>query len=108
MSLSDKINMLVAPYVRRQAPNLSPDFLPNYLQEELRELEASIRSLADASIQVANSAPDSPRKGMLRYAVPPWDPLSNSFSGLVVYNGTAWLSVGGASASTSGLTYDDF
>ena len=93
MSLSDKINMLVAPYVRRQAPNLNPDFLANYLQEELRELEASIRSLADASIQVANTAPDRPRKGMVRYAVSPWNPLSNSYSGLVVYSGTAWVAV---------------
>tara|TARA_B110000046_G_C12973371_1_gene389981 strand:+ start:738 stop:1061 length:324 start_codon:yes stop_codon:yes gene_type:complete len=107
MSLSDKINMLVAPYVRRQAPNLNPDFLSNYLQEELRELEASIRSLVDASIQVANTAPESPRKGMVRYAVSPWDPLSNSFSGLVVYSGTAWVSAGGT-LSTAGLVYDDF
>jgi hypothetical protein len=107
MSLSDKINMLVAPYVRRQAPNLNPDFLSNYLQEELRELEASIRSLVDASIQVANTAPESPRKGMVRYAVSPWDPLSNGTQGLVAYNGTAWVSVGGSS-STLGLTYDDF
>lgn len=93
MSLSDKINMLVAPYVRRQAPNLNPDFLANYLQEELRELEASIRSLADASIQVADRAPESPRKGMVRYAVSPWNPLSNSYSGLVVYSGTNWVAV---------------
>ena len=93
MSLSDKINMLVTTYVRRQAPNLNPDFLANYLQEELRELEASIRSLADSSIQVADRAPDRPRKGMVRYAVSPWNPLSNNYSGLVVYNGTAWVAV---------------
>jgi hypothetical protein len=93
MSLSDKINMLVSPYTRRQAPNLNPDFLPNYLQEELRELEASIRSLSDASVQVADRAPDSPRKGMVRYAVSPWDPLSNGSTGLVVYNGTSWVLV---------------
>jgi len=107
MSLSDKINMLVSPYVRRQAPTIDPDFLANYLQEELRSLEASIRSLADASIQVADSAPDSPRKGMLRYAVSPWNPLSNGFSGLVVYSGSAWVSAGGT-LSASGLTYGDF
>lgn len=93
MSLSDKINMLVSPYTRRQAPNLNPDFLPNYLQEELRELEASIRSLSDASVQVTDRAPDRPRKGMVRYAVSPWDPLSNGSTGLVVYNGTSWVLV---------------
>ncbi len=93
MSLSDKINMLVSPYTRRQAPNLNPDFLANYLQEELRELEASVRSLSDASVQVADRAPDSPRKGMVRYAVSPWNPLNNGTQGLVVYNGTAWVAV---------------
>ena len=93
MSLSDKINMLVSPYARRQAPNLNPDFLPNYLQEELRELEASIRSLSDASVQVADRDPESPRKGMVRYAVSPWNPLGNGTQGLVVYNGTAWVAV---------------
>ena len=93
MSLSDKINMLVSPYTRRQAPNLNPDFLPKYLQEELRELEASIRSLSDASVQVTDRAPESPRKGMVRYAVSPWNPLSNGTQGLVVYNGTAWVAV---------------
>ena len=93
MSLSDKINMLVSPYTRRQAPNLNPDFLTNYLQEELRELEASVRSLSDASVQVADRAPDSPRKGMVRYAVSPWNPLGNGTQGLVVYNGTAWAAV---------------
>jgi len=93
MSLSDKINVLVSTYVRRQAPNLSPDFLPNYVQEELRELEASLRSLADASIQVADRAPDNPRRGMVRYAVSPWNPLGNGSVGLMVYNGTAWVAV---------------
>jgi len=107
MSLSDKINMLVSRYVRRQVPNLNPDFLPNYLQEELREVEASIRSLSDASVQVSDRAPESPRKGMVRYAISPWDPLSDGTQGLVVYNGTAWAAMGG-SASTAGLTYNDF
>jgi DNA-binding transcriptional regulator YbjK len=93
MSLSDKINLLVSTYVRRQSPTLNPDFLGNYLQEELKELETSIRSLADASVQVTDRAPESPRKGMVRYAVSPWNPLSNSYSGLVVYNGSAWVAV---------------
>lgn len=107
MSLSNKLNLLVSAYVRRQSPSLNPEFLPNYLQEELRELEASIRSLAEASIQVSDREPTSPLKGMLRYAVSPWDPLGNGTQGLVVYNGTAWAAMGG-SASTAGLTYDDF
>ena len=93
MSISDKINMLVSTYVRRQAPTLSPEFLPNYLQEELREIEASIKSLADASIQVTDREPTNPRKGMVRYAVSPWEPIGSGVSKLVVYNGTAWIAV---------------
>ena len=93
MSLSDKINLLVFSYVRRQQPSLNPDFIVNYIQEELRELEAATRSLADASIQVADRGPSNPRKGMVRYAVSPWNPLGNGTQGLVVYNGTAWVAV---------------
>jgi hypothetical protein len=93
MAISDKINMLVSAYVRRQAPTLSPEFLPNYLQEELREIEASIKSLADASTQVTDREPTNPRKGMVRYAVYPWEPLGSGVSKLVVYNGTAWVAV---------------
>ena len=104
MSLSNKINLLVSAYVRRQSPSLDPEFLPNYLQEELRELEASIRSLTEASIQVADREPTSPLKGMVRYAVSPWNPLSDGTQGLVVYDGTAWAAMG----ATTGLTYDDF
>jgi len=93
MSLSDKLNVLVSTYVRRQTPTLNPELIGNYIQEELREIEASIRSLADASIQVSDRAPASPRKGMVRYAVSPWDPIGNGSTGLVVYNGTAWVLV---------------
>ena len=93
MSLSDKINMLVSTYVRRQTPTLNPELIGNYIQEELREIEASIRSLADASIQVADRPPANPRKGMVRYAVSPWNPIGNGSTGLVVYNVTAWVAV---------------
>lgn len=93
MALSDKINILVSRYVRRQIPRLEEDNLGPYIQEELRELEASIRSLVDASVQVADREPEGPRKGMVRYAVSPWNPIGNGFSGLVVYNGSAWVQV---------------
>ena len=93
MAISDKINMLVSAYVRRQAPILSPEFLANYLQEELREIEASIKSLADASTQVTDREPPNLRKGMVRYAVYHWEPIGTGVSKLVVYNGTAWIAV---------------
>ena len=92
MSLSDKINLLVSRYARRQTPRLE-DSLGPYIQDELREIEASIRSLAEASVQVADREPEGVRKGMVRYAVSPWNPLGNGATGLVVYNGTAWVAV---------------
>mgnify|MGYP000061779465 FL=1 len=93
MSLSDKINLLVTRYVRRQIPTVDPNAMAAYLQDELREIEASVRSLADASVQVSDRDPEGRRRGMVRYAISPWNPLSNGFSGLVVYNGSAWVAV---------------
>ena len=92
MSLSDKINVLVRAYTRRPTPSLEAS-MKTFIQEELREIEASVRSLADASVQVTDQAPQGPRKGMVRYAVAPWDPLGNGYSGRVVYNGTTWAQV---------------
>lgn len=93
MALSDKLNLIVNRYVRRQLPTLRNDDVGRFLQEELRELEAAIQSLADASVQVTDREPEGLRKGMVRYAVSPWNPLNNGTQGLVVYNGTAWVAV---------------
>ncbi len=93
MALSDKLNLIVNRYVRRQLPTLRNDDVGRFLQEELRELEAAIQSLADASVQVTDREPEGLRKGMVRYAVSPWNPLGNGTQGLVVYNGTAWVAV---------------
>jgi len=93
MALSDKINLIVKKYTRRSLPRLDADALPLYVQDELRLIEATLRSLSDSSLQVTDRPPEAPRKGMVRYAVSPWNPLSNGFSGLVVYNGSAWVAV---------------
>ena len=93
MALSDKLNLIVNRYVRRQLPTLRVDDVGRFLQEELRELEASIQSLSDASVQVADREPEGLRRGMVRYAVSPWNPLGNGTQGLVVYNGTTWVAV---------------
>ena len=92
MALSDKTNQLVNKYSRRQFPEFEQG-LRRYIQDEFQRIEQSIRTIADASIQVAEAPPDNPVKGMVRYAVSPWNPLNNGFSGLVVYNGTAWVAV---------------
>ena len=79
-------------YQNRAFPDLE-ESVRLHLQEELKNLEAAIASLTTAALQVTDKDPEKPVKGMVRYAVSPWDPLSNGFSGLVVYNGTAWAAV---------------
>lgn len=92
MALSDKTNQLVTKYTRRQYPELE-DGVRLFIQEEFRRIEQSLSTVAEASIQVAEAPPANPVKGMVRYAVSPWNPLNNGTSGLVVYNGTAWVAV---------------
>ena len=92
MSLSDKTNLLVQKYIRRQYPELE-DGLRRYISDELQRIELAPTSLATAAIQGSDNPPANPVKGMVRYAVSPWDPLGNGFSGLVVYNGNAWVQV---------------
>ena len=90
MALSDKTNLLVQDYTRQQFPQLE-EGVRRYIQEELKRVEVSISSLTQSSIQVAENPPSNPVKGMVRYAVSPWNPGSGD--GLYVYNGTAWVAV---------------
>jgi len=83
MALSDKTNLLVQKYIRRQFPKLE-EVLSSYISDELQRIEQSTTSLANASNRVSDNPPSAPVKGMVRYAVSPWDPLGNGFSGLVV------------------------
>ena len=92
MPLSDKQNVVLTPYSRRATPSL-PESMDQFITDELQRIEATLRSLLDASPQATDTAPDNPRKGLVRYAISPWNPLNNSYSGLVVYNGTAWVQV---------------
>ena len=92
MPVSDKTNVVVQTYQRTQYPVLE-EGIRRYFQDELQRIEIAIGTLAQAASQVTDNEPDDPIKGMVRYAVSPWDPLSNGFSGLVVYNGTAWAAV---------------
>jgi len=92
MPLNDKSNQLVTKYVRRQFPELE-DGVRRYIQDELQRIEQSISTVASASIQVADAAPENPVKGMVRYAVTGWDPLGDGSTGLMVFNGSAWVAV---------------
>ena len=92
MAVSDKTDLLVSKYVRRQYPQLE-EGVRRYIQSELQRIEQSISTVADAAIQVTDTPPDNPVKGMVRYNISPWDPLGDSSTGLVVYNGTSWVAV---------------
>jgi|TARA_R110000744_G_scaffold116409_2_gene217734 hypothetical protein len=92
MPLEDQNDILIRSYTRRPSPQTIEN-LVLFMSEELKNLELSIQSIADAAPQATDRAPEKPRRGMVRYAVSPWNPLSNSYSGLVVYNGTAWVAV---------------
>jgi len=92
MALDDRSDQVVTKYVRRQFPELE-DGIRRYIQDELQRIEQSVSTIASASIQVADQAPENPVKGMVRYAVSGWDPLGDGSTGLMVYNGTAWAAV---------------
>ena len=92
MALSDKTNLLIKAYRRQTLPVIDEN-LGGYLIEELRRIEIAMESLSQAAIQVADVEPDNPVKGMVRYNTSSWDALGDSSTGLVVYNGTAWVAV---------------
>ena len=77
MALSDKTNLLVQPYVRTQYPVLE-EGIKRYIQDELQRIETSLRSLSQAAIQVTEDPPQDPVKGMIRYAVAPWNPTGTT------------------------------
>lgn len=91
MALSDKTNLLVTDYTRQQYPQIE-EGVRRYIQEELRRIETSIGTLVRSSVQVTDNPPDDPVKGMIRYAVSPWNP-TGAGDGLYLYNGTAWVAV---------------
>ena len=91
MALSDKTNLLVTDYTRQQFP-LIEEGVRRYIQEELRRIETSIGTLIRSSVQVTDNPPENPVKGMIRYAVSPWNPTWAG-DGLYVYTGSAWVAV---------------
>lgn len=91
MPLSDKTNVVVQTYSRTQYP-VFEEGVRRYIQDELQRIETSLRTVAQASIQVLDDPPENPIKGMVRYAVSPWNP-TGAGDGLYIYNGTAWVAV---------------
>jgi hypothetical protein len=91
MAVSDKTNIVVQTYSRGQYPAFDSG-LRRYFQDELQRIEIAISTLAQAATQVTDNPPDNPVRGMVRYAVAPWNP-TGAGDGMVVYNGTAWIAV---------------
>lgn len=92
MAINEKTDLTVNGYSRSQRPVVNEN-ITKYTIDELQRLESSIRSLVEASIQVADREPENPQKGMIRFNLDPWDPLGDDSEGLVVYNGTSWVAV---------------
>ena len=68
MVLSDKTNLLVQKYIRRQYHELE-EGLCRYISEEVQHIEQLTTSSSNAAIQVSDEAPSAPVKGMVCYAV---------------------------------------
>ena len=91
MAVSEKTDAVAQPYTRSQYPVLD-EGVRRYIQDELQRIENSIRTLVTTAVQVADAAPASPVRGMIRYAISPWNP-TGAGDGLYIYNGTAWVAV---------------
>lgn len=87
MTVSDKTNVVVQTYTRGQYPVME-NGLRRYFQDELQRIEIAIGTLAQAAIQVADTPPTNPIKGMVRYAVSPWSPVGSTTSVTVTYTVT--------------------
>ena len=100
MATNEVTDVTITTYVRRPTPVLN-ESLRLYIGQEFQAIENAINSIIQGTIQVADNPPEKPKKGMVRYALNPWNPLGTGYTGLVVYNGTSW-------SSFSPSTYDDF
>ena len=105
MVASNVTDLVVNQYIRQPVP-VNKDGMDTYLSGQLQEIENSMKTIGEGSIQVADTAPARPLKGMVRYAISPWDPLGDSFQGLVVYSGTTWLRASDPEGLVSSVTTD--
>jgi len=90
MAVNDKTNVVLNGYTRGITPVLEEGF-EKFIQDELQRIEASIRSLLVAGIEVLDEPPKNPVKGMVKYNL--WDEFGDGSEQLVIYNGTAWVAV---------------
>jgi len=97
--ISDRTDAIVQRYSRRVLPTGE---LRDVLGNEFQNIERTISSVTEATILIADAEPQQKRRGMVRYSVAPWTPISGH-SGLVVYNGNNWEPVSGNLTAVGGL-----
>jgi hypothetical protein len=93
MALNDRSDQVVRAFVRSDLPSdvdISDNFR-KYLTGEFDLIQQVLSEANDSAPQVSEAAPASLRKGMVRYAVAPWNPLGTGYTGYVYYNGSAWV-----------------
>jgi hypothetical protein len=103
MAVNVKTDMTLTRYSRGLYPQTLEGLHP-FLQNELLRIDNFANEVSESGITVADNPPTNPKKGMVRYAVDPWFPLSHITSGdtkLVVYNGTAWVEVSNTGSPTA-------
>lgn len=88
-STSERTDAIVQRYSRRVLPTGE---LRDTLGNEFQNIERTLSSVTEATILLADAEPEQKRRGMVRYAVSPWIPVSGH-SGLVVYDGNSWAAV---------------
>jgi len=81
-------DLFVRPY-KRQGRSEFEESDRSYLDKELQNIEETAQDLSDAAVQIADNAPENPRRGMIRIAISPWNPGSGTDRGYF-YDGTAW------------------
>jgi hypothetical protein len=100
-----------ATYKKVAAPSIEKEEFRNtfapfgqYADQQYEGIEKALRSLSILAPQVSDREPSPPLKGMIRYAIAPWNPIGAG-DGWVFYDGTAWTSYTAdvEAALTSGL-----
>lgn len=86
---SERTDAIVQRYSRRVLPTGE---LRDTLGNEFQNIERTLSSVTEATILLADAEPTTKRRGMVRYSVSPWIPVSGH-SGLVVYDGNSWSAV---------------
>lgn len=91
MAINPRTDLQVEPFV--PPSRISEQELLRQLLEVFQSLAQTLGDVAEASPKVADAPPASPRRGTIRLAVSPWNPLSGTPPYWVWWNGSAWVAL---------------